>query len=203
MLKGGGRCLIADDMGLGKTRTAIASAMAYQADWPVLVVTPSSARHHWYEELKRVLVSTKVLTDRDILVVESASQALTAPGKRRTPSKFVIVSYSLVTKMEVKLRTAGFNVVICDECHYLKNSKAGRTKTLVPLLKEAKRAIMISGTPALSRPIELYTQLNALNPVAWPDEREFGRRYCSSSGSNPGGTRGGAVLVEGSYFGGA
>ena len=191
VLKGGGRCLLADDMGLGKTRTAVASAMAYQADWPVLIVTPSSARHHWYEEIKRVLVDTKVLTDRDLLVVESASQALTAPGKRRTLSKFVILSYSVVTKMEAKLRAAGFNVVICDECHYLKNSKAGRTKTLVPLLKGAKRALMISGTPALSRPIELFTQLNALDSVAWPDERAFGRRYCTSTGAAPTGTRGG------------
>ena len=65
VLNKGGRALIADEMGLGyilcvvldeilslwdqtlgKTRTAIASATGYRDEWPVLVVCPSSARHH-------------------------------------------------------------------------------------------------------------------------------------------------------------
>lgn len=61
-----GRALIADEMGLGimllhpfkandrpqmlrnsgKTRTAIAAATCYRDEWPVLIICPSSARHH-------------------------------------------------------------------------------------------------------------------------------------------------------------
>ena len=40
-----------------------------------------------------------------------------------------------------------------------------RCKETVPLLKQAKRAILLTGTPALSRPIELFTQLDALLPA--------------------------------------
>lgn len=40
----GGRVLIGDEMGLGKTVQACALAKCYQAEWPVLVVTPSSLR---------------------------------------------------------------------------------------------------------------------------------------------------------------
>lgn len=36
------------------------------------------------------------------------------------------------------------------------------------------------GTPALSRPIELFTQLNALIPSAVPSAINFGKRYCDA-----------------------
>eukprot|EP00882_Tetradesmus_deserticola_P023136 GHRQ01025174.1.p1 GENE.GHRQ01025174.1~~GHRQ01025174.1.p1 ORF type:complete len:145 (+),score=67.83 GHRQ01025174.1:528-962(+) len=43
-LRAGGRLLLGDEMGLGKTVQACALAKCYQAEWPVLVVTPSSLR---------------------------------------------------------------------------------------------------------------------------------------------------------------
>jgi len=56
---------------------------------------------------------------------------------------------------------------------------AKRTKCIVPLLKQAKRAILLSGTPALNRPEELYTQIHALHPKLFPNHHEFGMRYCA------------------------
>ena len=41
--------------------------------------------------------------------------------------------------------------------------QAQRTKACLPLLRDARRAILLSGTPALSKPIELMTQLQV-----WP-----------------------------------
>lgn len=196
VVRGGGRSLIADDMGLGKTRTAIAAALVYRRDWPVLIVCPAVAKNHWYAELDNVLVKNGCVSQRDILVVDNASQDLVAPGKKRTPYKFVVMSYTVVKNMQEKLRRVNFGVVITDECHYLKNSKAIRTKILVPMLQKARRALMISGTPALSRPIELFTQLNALDKASWPDERDFGKRYCSSGG-------GGGRVSGGDTFRGA
>lgn len=52
--------------------------------------------------------------------------------------------------------------LIADESHYLKNNSSQRTKTIVPLLRQAKRAVLLSGTPALARPAELYPQLSAI-----------------------------------------
>lgn len=173
ILRNEGRALLADDMGLGKTRTSIAAAVAFQ-EWPVLVVCPSSARHNWHAELVHLLVPV-CIAKSDILIVESASQALT---KRNGSYKFVIVSYNLMQRLGTRLKDLAFGVIICDECHYLKNSRANRTKALAPMIKASKRAVLISGTPALSRPMELFTQLNSLDPQAWPDEKEFGRRYC-------------------------
>ena len=77
-------------------------------------------------------------------------------------------------------------MIIADECHYLKNGKALRTKAILPLLKNANRAILLSGTPAMSRPSELFWQLHALDHETWKDYGAFTARYCK--GTSTGGT---------------
>ena len=53
-----------------------------------------------------------------------------------------------------------FGVIICDESHALKSHSAKRTQFMWPLVQQASRAILITGTPALSRPIELFPQVS-------------------------------------------
>jgi hypothetical protein len=74
-----------------------------------------------------------------------------------------------------------YRVVIVDESHYLKDSQAKRTKAALPLLKAAARCLLLTGTPALNRPKEVYTQLAALVPAAKLKLKDFGERYCSGS----------------------
>lgn len=47
-----GKILIADDMGLGKTLQALALAHYYLADWPLLILTPSSMKFAWDEAVR-------------------------------------------------------------------------------------------------------------------------------------------------------
>ncbi|OAE20045.1 hypothetical protein AXG93_2584s1290 [Marchantia polymorpha subsp. ruderalis] len=73
----------------------------------------------------------------------------------------------------------GYNIiVIADESHYLKNPQAKRTNVCVPVLQKAKYALLLTGTPALSRPIELFKQLQALQPSVYQKINEYGARYC-------------------------
>lgn len=44
-----------------------------------------------------------------------------------------------------------FLLFLGDECHYLKSADAQRTKNILPILKNVKRRVLLSGTPALSR----------------------------------------------------
>jgi len=55
-----------------------------------------------------------------------------------------------------------------DESHFLKSPKAARTQAAQKLLKSARRIVMLSGTPALSRPAELHPQISAINPKLFP-----------------------------------
>ncbi|KAF1382463.1 hypothetical protein PFLUV_G00144040 [Perca fluviatilis] len=168
-----GRLLLADDMGLGKTVQAICIAAYYRSEWPLLVVAPSSVRFTWAEAFRRWLPSLS--PDRINVVVKA---------KDNLRSGLVnIISYDLLSRMDKQQPGNPFNVLIMDESHFLKNMKTARFKAALPLLKAAKRVILLSGTPAMSRPSELYTQILAVRPTLFPRFHEFGMRYCGATQS--------------------
>ena len=153
----------------------------FKADWPVLVVPPSSARYHWQAEFCNILVTTGLLIPADILLIDKPIPIGTLEKLSNFP-KVLIVSYGMLAQMQdIILNEYKNNIIIVDECHYLKNSHAKRTKILSPLIQSSKRAFLLSGTPALSRPIELFTQLNALNKDFWTSEKDFFNRYCKKN----------------------
>lgn len=55
-------------------------------------------------------------------------------------------------------------MVICDQAHYLKNKDTIRCEQLVPFLSQRKRIFLLTGTPALAKPRELYNLLKILRP---------------------------------------
>jgi SWI/SNF-related matrix-associated actin-dependent regulator 1 of chromatin subfamily A len=144
---------------------AIAVVSCLETEWPVLIVVPSSLRLQWAASLQQWLHVRPV----DITVVMSQScgsnregfNLVQSAGKQpvRLDGLFNIVSYDLVTKLSQAIGEASFKIIIADESHYLKNGLAKRTNACVPLLQKAKYAILLTGTPALSRPIELFKQV--------------------------------------------
>ncbi|XP_054827909.1 SWI/SNF-related matrix-associated actin-dependent regulator of chromatin subfamily A-like protein 1 isoform X2 [Eublepharis macularius] len=164
-----GRLLLADDMGLGKTIQAICIAAYYRKEWPLLVIAPSSVRFTWAEAFRRWLPS---LSPDSISVIATSKDCLLA-------RLINVVSFDLLSKMEKQLRTT-LQVVIVDESHFLKNVKTARCQAALPLLKAAKRVILLSGTPAMSRPAELYTQMAAVRPSFFPQFQAFALRYCDA-----------------------
>ena len=166
----GGRVLLADEMGLGKTVQALGIVAFYRREWPVLVVVPAFLRLAWKAEISRWLNAT-------VQIVQNGSDHLYAE------KQFYIISYDLVhkhPKFQTQASGKPFDVVICDESHFLKTWQAQRTCHIVPLLQNAQRAVLISGSPALNNAFELYPQLAALLPSVMPGPCEFGRRYCVS-----------------------
>lgn len=67
-------------------------------------------------------------------------------------------------------------MLVQDESHLLKNIKAKSTTAAIELTKRAKRVVLLTGTPALSRPSELFTQLQIIDPSFF----SF-REYCKQS----------------------
>ncbi|XP_057476125.1 uncharacterized protein LOC130764093 isoform X2 [Actinidia eriantha] len=184
VLQHGGRVLLADEMGLGKTLQAIAVITCIHDSWPVLVLTPSSLRLHWASMIQQWLN----IPSSDILVVLSQWGGSNRGGFRIITSNskgsiqldgmFNIISYDVVPKLQNILMESEFKVVIADESHFLKNAQAKRTSASLPILQKARYVILLSGTPALSRPIELFKQLEALYPDVYKNVHEYGKRYC-------------------------
>ena len=61
--------------------------------------------------------------------------------------------------------------------------------------------VLLSGTPVLSRPIEIYTQAAALRPHIFGTQRDFEVRYCNGHHSRFGWDNKGAANTENTYYG--
>ncbi|XP_028662380.2 DNA annealing helicase and endonuclease ZRANB3 [Erpetoichthys calabaricus] len=171
-----GRCMIADEMGLGKTLQAISVAYIYKEDWPLLIVVPSSLKYPWIEEIEKWFPE---LIPDDINLVESK-----ADTGRISTSKVTILGYGLLTSDATTLihtlHKQNFKIIVVDESHYLKSRNAARSKILVPMLQKASRAILLTGTPALGRPEELFMQIDALYPKKFGTWFDFAKKYCNA-----------------------
>lgn len=87
------------------------------------------------------------------------------------------MTYALASKRAPEM-VNDFKVCIADEVHYLKSRDSQRSKALVPLLQNAKRVILLSGTPVLSRPVEAFNFMKIIRPDITPSFTEFTKRYC-------------------------
>lgn len=67
---------------------------------------------------------------------------------------FLVVSYNFLDKMDIS--GGKYKVIIVDESHFIKDGSAKRTKAAMPILKECRRCILLTGTPALNRPKEVW-----------------------------------------------
>jgi SWI/SNF-related matrix-associated actin-dependent regulator of chromatin subfamily A-like protein 1 len=175
-LAAGGRALIADEMGLGKTLQAIAVALVLLSlgSKRVLVACPASLKINWYREFIRfggieptVWYGPKVVGDRDAAVH--------------------VINFDIFFKYREELEALGFDLLIIDEAHYLKNKDAARTQAIYGGYhrKSRKRlppfptryAVLLTGTPVLNRPAELFPSLNYLAPDRFKDWFSYANRY--------------------------
>ena len=166
-IKNEGKIILADDMGLGKTFQALALISYYDLELPCLIIVPSSIKLMWEEYILEYL-------NLKVQIIENGKTKLD-----RECDCFII-SYDLIKTKLAELLEMNFKIIICDESHSLKSRTAKKTIATMTLVEKAKRIIFISGTPALSRPYELYTQLKMISPEIFSSHFQFGLRYCDA-----------------------
>ncbi len=179
--------LIADEMGLGKTIQAI-GVINMTRPKTVLVLCPASLRLNWKRELEKWLADFS----GKIHIVESNDPI---PQE----ATIVICNYDRLRNGTGKeIQTRSWDMIIADECHYLKNPLAQRTKAifgtpshkdkktgeLVPavpgIVDRCDRKVFLTGTPILNRPIEIQPLLSKLLPNEFGNFFTFAKRYCGA-----------------------
>uniref|UniRef100_A0A8B9GJY3 ZRAB3 endonuclease n=1 Tax=Amazona collaria TaxID=241587 RepID=A0A8B9GJY3_9PSIT len=168
--------LFFSQMGLGKTIQAIAISYYYKNEWPLLIVVPSSLRYPWVDEMEKWIPE---LSPDDISIIQNKTDT-----GRISTSKVTILGYGLLTSdaqtLVDTLYRQNFKVVVIDESHYMKSRSATRSKILLPIVQKAVRAILLTGTPALGRPEELFMQIEALFPRRFGTWNEYAKKYCNA-----------------------
>lgn len=170
------RALLADEMGVGKTLQAILAALKAKED--TLVICPASLKVNWAREI----------IDQDpeaqIQIVDPGNEIhdyATGHG-----SKWLIVNYDLLDKYKAEgLRLLlPYKTLIIDEAHSIKETSTLRTKASLKIGEHADNIYLITGTPVLNRPIELYPLLKILrHPITLTKYNKdnwygYAFRYC-------------------------
>jgi SWI/SNF-related matrix-associated actin-dependent regulator 1 of chromatin subfamily A len=167
--------LIGDEMGLGKTIQALGIINGTSCK-RVLIVVPASLRINWRNECAKWL--TRPLT------------VGLADSKNFPNTDIVICHYDVVHRHHDAIRKVEWDLLVCDEAHFMKSgTKArralyvlggkGREKGKVVEVSPipAKRRVFLTGTPILNRPVELWPLVSALAPEKFPSFWGFVNRY--------------------------
>ncbi|CAR22389.1 DNA-dependent ATPase FUN30 [Lachancea thermotolerans CBS 6340] len=159
-------CILADEMGLGKTCQVIAFLSYLKQNnehGPHLVVVPSSTLENWLREFNKFCPDMKIepyygsqqerAELRDILEDNDGQYDV------------IVTTYNLASgnKHDVSfLKNRGFNAVIYDEGHMLKNSMSERFNKLMKI--EANFRLLLTGTPLQNNLKELMSLLEFIMP---------------------------------------
>jgi len=146
--------LLADEMGLGKTPQAIAILNLHPEYDSILILCPASLRLNWRNEL-----AAWSTIDRTVGIAETTYAPTT---------QIVIAHYDIFSRKSpaaAALQARKWSIMVCDEAHYLKSPDANRSAAILGRKRktasdtigiDAARVLFLTGTPATSRPVELY-----------------------------------------------
>ena len=185
--------LIADEMGLGKTIQAIGLINSDPSIRKVLIVCPASLKINWLRELEKWLVEPRS--------IEIANGLWPS-------ADIIIINYDILGKWRSAIDADNYDLLIVDEAHYAKNSKALRTKLLLGYSDRrapqnnmapiaAKRRVFLTGTPIVNRPKELWSLVEALDPQGLGQNfMSFMKRYTAAHQGEYGWDFSGAANLE-------
>lgn len=181
MTGGRKRILIADEMGLGKSLQALGCA-ELAGHQRVLIVCPAIVKHNWGNEIVKWL-------NENFFIINGWSGDI--EGVR-----FNIINYDILSKRKEQLMAQGYDCIIFDEVHTIKNQKAERTEAALALAQGVDGIIAMSGTPILNRPNEFFTSLNMMLPAQFSNYWTFAQRYCNARRTDFGWDMSGASNIE-------
>ena len=164
-----GGCL-ADDMGLGKTVQTLALLQSQKeggAEAASLLVMPTSLVYNWQKEAKkftpklRVFIYTGVKRTKDVGQFQGYD--------------LVITSYGIIRRDLDILTKYKFHYIILDESQAIKNPTSNISKAVREL--NAKYRLILTGTPIENSTMDLWSQMNFINPGLLGHQSFFRKQF--------------------------
>ena len=175
------RSYLAHSPGLGKTAQAITAVSTKPGR--ALIICPSFLKITWAREITKWFI-------RDFPSIKIVGKHV-----NDFDADFVICSDAMLERDWVRegLAAQTFRYVFVDEGHRFKTPNTNRTIALFGgknkkiksrgLIYKSEHVSILSGTPMLNRPIELWPMLFAMAPevIDFMSYEEFGFRYCGAT----------------------
>lgn len=184
LVASGGRAIVADAPGLGKTAQAL-GLIKHQGYKRTLVVCPASVKFSWEGEVTKWTRLSSVVID-----------SKTDLSKIDPDINVWIINYDILKKHHSQLSKIRFDCIVGDECQLIKSTAAIRTKSFRQISRDIPCVVLLSGTPLLSRPSELFSLLNIIDHKTWNNWYDFARRYCAAHQTRWGMDTSGASNIE-------
>lgn len=186
--------LIGDSPGLGKTIQAI-GLINHLGLRSGVIVCPATLKLNWLKEM------TKWLVDKDLTIG-------VASGSVFPDTDFVIINYDILARNRDRLWGEYWDILVCDEAQYLSNGESKRTQAIFGTYQmdwktkkhyrkkerilqrdtkkvekvsclRADRRLMLTGTPMMKQPKDMWTIVRDFDPkglgASWED---FAFTYC-------------------------
>ncbi|MEM1135060.1 MAG: DEAD/DEAH box helicase [Bacteroidota bacterium] len=164
-----GGCL-ADDMGLGKTVQTLALLQKIKENeksGATLLIMPTSLLYNWEMEAKKFTPKLKVFS-------------YTGTNRNKNIANFdrydlVLTSYGIIRVDVDILEKYFFNYIILDESQVIKNPSSIIAQSVNKL--KSRRKIILTGTPIENTTLDLWSQMNFVNPGLLGSEKFFKKEY--------------------------
>lgn len=161
--------ILGDDPGCGKT-SQVLTAIAAVGATPAIVICPTSLKQNWAREVQYLKPNLRVA------VLEGTKGPI-------PPAHIVVANYALLKSRALQFVSLRARVIVFDEAHLLKEpspSATHRAAVATRLAHTIGASILMTGTPLLNRPQELWRLLHTIDRHTWPEYQRFRRRYCTS-----------------------
>lgn len=173
--------LLADEVGLGKT---IEAGLVLSQKWAertrrILIITPSSLRKQWYQEL-----AEKFFLPCRLLETKSYNAAV----KKGDPRPFeapeiVICSYHFAKSKASDVQAISWDLVVIDEAHRLRNVYKP-SNVIANTLKNSlagKHKLLLTATPLQNSLLELFGLVSFIDEHTFGDLKSFREQFANLS----------------------
>ncbi len=166
--------IFADEVGLGKT---IEAGIVLSQRWAeqrrkILLVVPAILRKQWVMELREKFFLPAMVLD------SSAFNALRRAGTANPfaqKDKIVVCSYQFAASKQAEIRGLGWDLVVIDEAHRLRNvfkSSSKLAKAIAEAVQPAPK-LLLTATPLQNSLLELYGLVSVIDDHVFGDAATF------------------------------
>lgn len=170
--------LLTDEVGLGKT---IEAGIVLAQRWAerkrrILLVVPATLRKQWAAELaEKFYLPTIIIENKSFKAAEAAGTV--NPFDR--DDAIILTSYQFAAKKAGYIQRVGWNLVVIDEAHRVRNSwqKNNQMGRALKLATAHARKILLTATPLQNSAMELFGLLSFIDPHSFGSEDSFRTQY--------------------------